>query len=67
MTYTPQILLGDLNGDRIVDIYDIVLVSLAFDSRPEDSNWNPDADLNDDNTVDIFDVVTVAMNFGKTA
>jgi len=58
---------GDLNGDGIVDIFDVVTVSVAFGSTPEDSNWNPLADLNNDKAVDIFDVVTVTSNFGNTA
>jgi len=59
--------LGDLNNDGIVDIFDVVTVSIAFGSEPGDSNWNAIADLNNDGIVDIFDVVTVTSNFGKTA
>ena len=57
---------GDLNGDGIVDIFDVVTVSIAFGSEPGDPNWNQAADLNNDDVVDIYDVVTVATNFGKT-
>lgn len=58
---------GDVNGDGVVDIYDVVTVSIAFGSYPGHTDWNPDADLNNDNAVDIYDVVLVATNFGKTA
>ena len=57
---------ADLNGDGVVDIYDIVNVAKAFNSRPGDPNWEPRADLNDDDVVDIYDVVAVALDFGKT-
>lgn len=60
-------LLGDLNNNGIVDIFDVVAVAVAFGAEPRDPNWNPVADLNNDDVVDIFDVVTVATNFGKTA
>lgn len=61
-------LLGDLNNDRIVDIYDVVTASIAFGSRQGDDNWNPIADIVEPHgEVDIFDVVTVTKNFGKTA
>ena len=60
-------ILGDVNGDGVVDIYDVVTVAVAFGSIPGDSNWNPLADLNNDDVVDIYDVVTIARNFGKTA
>ena len=59
-------ILGDLNGDGTVDIFDVVLIAIAFGSRPGDSNWNALADLNSDGIVDIFDVVILAQNFGKT-
>ncbi|MEM1551129.1 MAG: cohesin domain-containing protein [Candidatus Bathyarchaeia archaeon] len=56
---------GDINGDGIVDIYDIVIVGLAFSSKPGDPNWDPRADLNQDGQIDIFDLVLVAINFGR--
>ena len=60
-------MLGDVNNDGTVDIFDVVTVSVAFGSEPGDPNWNQAADLNNDNIVDIFDVVTVTSNFGKSA
>ena len=59
-------LVGDVNLDGVVDIFDVVTVSIAFGSKPGDPNWNQAADLNNDDVVDIYDVVTVATNFGKT-
>ena len=61
------ILLGDINSDGIVDIFDVVSAALAFGSTPGDSNWNQAADLNNDGVVDIFDIVLIATNFGETA
>jgi len=58
---------GDLNDDLTVDIYDVVIVALAFGSYSGNPNWNPVADLNEDEIVDIYDVVAVALDFGKTA
>jgi len=62
-----QKLVGDINLDGVVDIFDVVTVSIAFGSSPGEPNWNQAADVNRDDFVDIFDVVTVATNFGKTA
>lgn len=56
---------GDINGDDVVDIFDVVTVSIAFGSSPEGSNWNQAADLNSDDIVDIFDVVILANSFGS--
>jgi len=56
---------GDVSGDGIVDIEDIVIVAIAFESRPGQPDWNPIADLNFDGIIDIADVVTAAIHFGE--
>lgn len=60
-------ILGDVNGDFIVDVFDVVITATAFGSKSGDEDWNGNVDFNDDNLIDIFDVVTIAGNFGKTA
>jgi hypothetical protein len=60
-------LVGDLNGDRKVDIFDIVTVAIAYDATTTSSNWNPSADLAAPwGKINIFDVVMVARYYGKT-
>lgn len=61
------ILIGDINGDKIVDIFDAVLLAKAAGSTPGDPNWDHRCDLNSDGIVDIFDAVLLASNAGKTA
>jgi PKD repeat protein len=67
-------LIGDINGDGVVDIFDAVLLAKAFNSHgpnhdyagePASPNWNPNADLNGDGVVDIFDAVIFAAHFGN--
>ncbi len=55
---------GDVNADGIVDIFDCVIVALAFGSNPDDPNWNANADINGDYLIDIFDLVVVALWYG---
>jgi hypothetical protein len=59
-------LMGDVNGDCIVDLFDLTAVALAFSSSTGDPNWNPEADLKEDGTIDIFDIVTIVVNYGRT-
>ena len=59
-------LMGDVNGDCIVDLYDLTAVALAFSSSPGDPNWNPETDLKEDGIIDIFDIVTIVFNYGRT-
>lgn len=55
----------DLNRDGKVDVFDLIIVGIAFGSTPADLNWDPRADLKPDNIIDIYDIVLVAANFGK--
>ena len=57
-------ILGDVNGDDIVNIFDLVIVSQNFGQTPP---TNPAADVNGDSIVNIFDLVIVSSNFGQTA
>jgi hypothetical protein len=58
---------GDVNHDYVVDIIDLTVVALAFNSTPDKPEWNPHADINGDEVVDIFDLVTVAVHFNEVS
>jgi hypothetical protein len=60
-------LTGDINGDRVVDIYDAIMLANSYNLRLGDANWNPNADINNDGEVDIYDAIILAGNYGKTA
>lgn len=58
---------GDVNGDGVINIFDIVLVCSAYGSTPGSPKWNPDCDLAPPwNLINIFDVVTVCSLYGQT-
>lgn len=59
------ILIGDVNGDGTVDIYDAILLANAINSMPGGPNWNPNADLNGDNVVDIYDALALAGHYNE--
>jgi hypothetical protein len=53
---------GDVNNDGAVNIFDLVLVSLAY--QPGAPTSDARADTNGDGQVNLFDLVTVSLNFG---
>jgi len=59
-------LIGDINGDGIVNILDAIMMGFSFLSTPSSSNWNPNADLNGDNVVNILDAIILSNHFGQT-
>ena len=61
---TPA-LLGDVNYDGIVDVYDGILLANAFQSRQGQQDWDANADINDDKVVDIYDAIILASHFGS--
>ena len=50
---------GDVNGDQVVDLFDLALVATYFDSE------TASADLNQDGWVDLTDLVIVANNYRR--
>ena len=58
----PPKLKGDVNGDGVVNIQDLVLVASSFGKTGQDS-----ADINGDGVVNIADLVLVAGALGATA
>ena len=58
-------LMGDINGDGVVNLKDIALAARAFGSTPSSSNWNPNADINGDGTINMRDIALVARQFGN--
>ena len=53
---------GDTNGDRRVDLFDLVRVGASYDTSPP---AHPDADLNEDGAVNLFDLVMVSGNYDR--
>jgi hypothetical protein len=56
---------GDLNGDLKVNLQDLVLLALAYGSKPGDPNWNPNADIDNTGAVGLSDLVILALHYGQ--
>jgi len=65
VTSTQAGLLGDVNGDGWVDIYDAIILAGAYNSVPGSPTWNPNADINNDGIVDIYDAIILANHYGQ--
>ena len=57
---------GDVNGDGIVDNFDLSRMGNAYGYKPNDPNWDSPCDINSDDIVDVFDLLIVGKNYGKT-
>jgi minor extracellular serine protease Vpr len=63
---------GDLDGNNVIDIYDVALTSLLFGLKTVDGRWGDDvnynaryADINKDGEIDILDLSFTTTNYGK--
>ncbi len=56
---------GDADGDRDVDIFDIVRMAGAYGINMPDSRYDPNSDWEGDGDVDIFDIVTATTHYGE--
>jgi len=65
-TVKVKFLLGDVNGDGKVSLFDAMVVRGVFGSEPGDPNWISEADLNRDNIIDIYDALIIRSQYGKT-
>jgi len=57
---------GDVDGDRDVDIYDIVRMADVYGVSQPDPKYAPNCDIDGDGDVDIYDIVIAAGNYGES-
>jgi hypothetical protein len=59
-------LLGDVDGDGVIGILDVVAVTVIYHHHSTDPDWNPDADLAPPwGYIDLFDLVTLTSRYGQ--
>jgi len=57
---------GDVDGDRDVDIFDIVAMAGAYGAKTGDSEYELNCDLDGDGDIDIFDIVGACVHYGES-
>ena len=66
-TYTDDTVLvsvpGDVDGDRNVDIDDLLILIDHFWETSTAPNWNPNADINRDGKIDLDDLILLVDHF----
>ncbi|MEM3579644.1 MAG: CARDB domain-containing protein [Candidatus Bathyarchaeia archaeon] len=59
-------MIGDVNGDGVIDILDIVAITISYSTHEGDPNWNPDADIAPPwGFINILDLVTCSSKYGQ--
>lgn len=53
-------ILGDVNGDGLVNCNDLKIVKLSFGKKTGQAGFDPRADVNNDGVVDVKDLATVS-------
>jgi hypothetical protein len=56
---------GDLDGNNMVDIFDVIILAKSYMATPDKSNWNANADINKDGIVDVYDAMILSTHFGE--
>jgi len=58
------LLLGDVDGNRIIDIFDVTTVAIVYGQVEGETGWYLMADLLRDGIIDIYDVVVASIQYG---
>ena len=59
------VVIGDIDGNGVVDVLDAIALSGAFGAVPGVANWNPNADF-ETYEIDVLDAILLSSNYGGT-
>jgi hypothetical protein len=61
-------LIGDVNCDGTVNIFDATLALQCYGSKEGSPNWNPNANLAEEwDRINLYDVITLIYHYGQTS
>jgi len=67
LTYNSKIIItvpGDVDGDREINIYDIVRLASAYGSKIGEPRYVPNCDIDGNGEINIYDVVIATSRYG---
>jgi lysophospholipase L1-like esterase len=56
----------DVNGDRAINISDVMLVASHFNTTASGNNYDPKCDVNNDRSINISDIMMIAAKFNTS-
>ncbi|MEM2738736.1 MAG: hypothetical protein QXK93_07120 [Candidatus Bathyarchaeia archaeon] len=59
------VIIGDVDGDKDVDMDDVGIAALAYGSKPGNPRWDPRADITKDGIIDMDDIGLICLHFGE--
>jgi len=59
-------LIGDVDGDGAVNIYDLIRAGNALGSYVGEPQYDERADINNDGVIDIYDLIIIGLHFGES-
>jgi hypothetical protein len=59
-------LYGDSNGDRTVNIFDLLAFRQTYSAADGDTNFNRSLDFNNDGVINVFDLLNFRRNYGDS-
>lgn len=63
---TATTIVEDVNGDRAVNMADVILLAKCFNATLGDSKYNEKYDINKDNVINFSDIMKIAVRFNYT-
>jgi hypothetical protein len=64
-SYSGSVIPGDVNMDGTVNMRDIAILIILFNTTPSSPNWNPNADINSDGIINMRDIAIALTHFNQ--